>query len=69
MSHCMDEAQMDQERRPGPMLALEFIEVGRNEDGEPVVLLTGSEEAVRAAGKLYGQAVVLLPADQAGAAA
>ena len=48
--------------------ALEFIEVGENEDGEHVILLTGSREAVQAAGMLYGQQVVLVPADQGGSA-
>ena len=49
--------------------ALEFIEVGRNEDGEPVILLTGSEEAVRTAGKIFGLRVALVPAVQEDGAA
>ncbi|MFD2815174.1 hypothetical protein ACFSYD_13515 [Paracoccus aerius] len=41
-----------------PELALEFIEVGQNEDGEHVILLTGTFEAVQAAGRLYGRPVL-----------
>lgn len=47
---------------PNKPLALEFIEVGQNEDGEHVILLTGTYAAVQEAGKLFGQQVVLMPA-------
>ncbi|MGN7869353.1 hypothetical protein [Paracoccus sp. 22332] len=58
---------MGEQAEPRP-LPLEFIEVGQNDDGEHVILLTGSREAVQAAGMLYGQQVVLVPADQGGSA-
>ncbi|GHG24504.1 hypothetical protein [Paracoccus aerius] len=52
-----------------PELALEFIEVGQNEDGEHVILLTGTFEAVQAAGRLYGRPVLLVLAKEKGGVA
>ena len=75
MPQFTDDTEMFEVAEPSPprlvpsSLALEFVEVGQNEDGEYVILLTGSFAAVQAAGKLFGQPVVLVPADQKGGAA